>query len=81
MTTPPTFPSKPLLAYITNTAGMGVCMHEQPNGKVILDTLPEGALVKILYWSETVNGFEWIEICDLFRRVGWVRASNLMVSP
>jgi hypothetical protein len=81
MTTLSTFTPTPILAYIANTAGVGVYMREQPNSKVIPGALSEGALVKILYCSETVNGFEWIEISDLFRRVGWVRASNLVIRP
>jgi uncharacterized hydrophobic protein (TIGR00271 family) len=76
-----TFTPTPVLAYITNTAGLGIFMREEPNGKIIQGALPEGAPVQILYRREVVNGREWIEIRDLLGRTGWVQAYYLMIKP
>ena len=69
----PTSTSTPVLAYIANTGGLGIYLRDAPAGKVI-GALPEGSAVQILYQRETVNSREWIEIRDLFGRIGWITA-------
>ncbi len=76
----PTFTSTPVLAYIANTGGLGIYLRDAPPGKVI-GGLPEGSAVKILYQRETVNSREWIEIRDLFGRIGWIPVEFLVIKP
>jgi len=75
-----TYTPTPVLAYVSNTGGVGVYLRETPAGKVI-GTLPEGAAVRILYQREFVNDREWIEIMDIYGRTGWVQAIYLVIRP
>ncbi len=70
----------PVLAYITNTGGVGVVLRDQPNGK-ITSFLPEGAPVEILYQREQVGSILWIQVADLVGRTGWVNAIYLTIRP
>jgi uncharacterized hydrophobic protein (TIGR00271 family) len=79
-TTTPTFTSTPILAYIANTGGLGIYMRQTPGG-VIIGVLPEGSAVQILYQRELLNGTEWIEIRDLFGRIGWIPIEFLVIRP
>jgi len=76
----PTFTPTPVLAYIANTGGLGVYLRDGPAGKVF-GTLPEGAAVLILYRREIVNNREWIEVQDVFGRIGWVQSMYLVIRP
>lgn len=75
-----TYTPTPVLAYVSNTGGVGVYLRETPAGKVI-GTLPEGAAVRILYQREFVNDREWIEIMDIYGRTGWVQTIYLVIRP
>jgi uncharacterized hydrophobic protein (TIGR00271 family) len=79
-TTTPTLTPTPVLAYIANTGGLGIYMRQTPGGTII-SALPEGTSVQILYNRVSVNGLEWIEIRDLFGRIGWVPINYLIIKP
>jgi len=68
----------PALAVVANTAGYGLRLRDAPEGAII-DTLPEGAPVQILYRRETVEGGEWVEVQDTLGRTGWVSAEYLTI--
>ena len=75
-----TFTPTPVQGYITNGGGNGVTLRDAPGG-VISSFLPENAPVEILYLRQTINGIEWIEVRDLFGRIGWVQSRNLAIRP
>ncbi len=79
-TATPTSTPTPVVALIENTGGLGIYLREQPLGTIIA-ALPEGSPVQILYRRETVNNLEWIEVRDLFGRVGWIPADFLYIKP
>jgi uncharacterized hydrophobic protein (TIGR00271 family) len=79
-TATPTFTSTPILAHIANTGGLGIYMRQTPGG-VIIGALPEGSAVQILYQRELLNGMEWVEIRDLFGRIGWIPIEFLVIRP
>lgn len=68
----------PVSAFVANTAGYGLRLRDAPEGAII-DTLPEGAPVQILYHRETVEGIEWVEVQDTLGRTGWVSAEYLTI--
>jgi uncharacterized hydrophobic protein (TIGR00271 family) len=70
----------PVIAYIANTGGLGIYLRETPGGKII-GSLPQGSAVQILYERQKFNGLEWIEVRDLFNRVGWLQAQFLIIKP
>lgn len=75
-----TFTPTPVLAYIANTGGTGVYLRDAPAG-MIIGSLPEGAAVEILYQREMVNNLEWIQVRDLFGRIGWVPVPFVVIKP
>lgn len=76
----PTFTPTPILAYIVNTGGLGIYLRQTPEG-MIIGALPEGSAVQILYQRETVNGLDWIEVRDIFGRIGWLLVDFLVIKP
>jgi len=70
----------PVLAYISNTGGLGVYLRDLPAGTII-GSLPERAPVQILYRRETALGLEWIEVRDALGRTAWVQAAYLILRP
>jgi hypothetical protein len=79
-TSTPTLTPTPVVAYIANTGGLGIYLRDTPDGKII-GVLPQGAEVQILYQRETVNGITWIQIHDLFNRIGWIPINFLAIKP
>jgi uncharacterized hydrophobic protein (TIGR00271 family) len=79
-TSTPTFTPTPVLAYIANTGGLGIYLREAPAGKII-SALPEGAAVQILYQRELVNNLEWIQVRDIFERIGWIPLQFVVIKP
>ncbi len=79
-TSTPTFTPTPVVAYIASTGGLGIYLRETPDGKVI-GALPQGSEVQILYQRETVDKITWIQIRDLFNRVGWIPINFLIIKP
>jgi len=69
-----------VIAFIANTGGLGIYLRETPGGKII-GSLPQGSAVQILYDRQEFNGLEWIEVRDLFNRVGWIPAQFLIIKP
>jgi uncharacterized hydrophobic protein (TIGR00271 family) len=82
LTPTPTFTltPTPVLAYIANTGGLGIYLRQTPGGSVI-GAIPEGSAVQILYQREQYDGNEWIEIRDLFGRIGWIPIQFLVIKP
>jgi uncharacterized hydrophobic protein (TIGR00271 family) len=79
-TATPTLTPTPVIAYITNTGGLGIYLWDAPAGKIV-GALPDGAPVQILYRRETLNGTEWIEIRDALGRTGWIPNRYLIIKP
>lgn len=75
-----TFTPTPILAYIANTGGLGIYLRDAPAGKIVT-ALPEGSTVQILYERQEVNGLDWIQVRDLFGRIGWIPANFLIIKP
>jgi len=75
-----TFTPTAVLAYIANTGGKGVFIYDSPQGKII-DSLPEGWPIQILYRREMVNGYDWLEMRQLDGKVGWVPAYYVSIHP
>ncbi|RPI86270.1 MAG: DUF389 domain-containing protein [Chloroflexi bacterium] len=71
-TATPTFTPTPILAYIYNFSGVNVLLREVPEGRGI-GILSSGTPVQIMYRKEVVNEEIWLEVRDLFGRIGWVR--------
>lgn len=71
-TATPTLTPTPILAYIHNLNGINVLLREKPEGRGI-GILAPGTPVQIMYRSEVVDEEIWLEIRDLFGRIGWVR--------
>jgi uncharacterized hydrophobic protein (TIGR00271 family) len=76
----PTSTSTPVLAMIASPGNGGVGLRMTPAGEV-LDYLPNGAPIAILYNRETVNGVEWIQVRDVLGREGWVLSSVVVIRP
>jgi uncharacterized hydrophobic protein (TIGR00271 family) len=76
----PTLTPTPILAYIANTGGLGIYLRQSPGGNVI-GAIPEGSAVQILYQREQYNAIDWIEIRDLFGRIGWIPIQFLVIKP
>lgn len=70
----------PQLARISHSSGMGVVVREAPGG-AILFTLPEGALIEVLPVDDISAESGWLQIRDLFGRVGWVAARYVAAGP
>ena len=70
----------PVLAYISGTGGKGVYVMDAPDGNVI-DSLPEGWPVYILYDRQTFNNLEWLQIRRENGMEGWVPAIYVSIRP
>lgn len=77
----PTFTPTAVLAYISNTSGLGAFLRVEPAGQIIPGALPEGAAVWILYERQVIQGFEWLQVMDTLSRIGWVRSEVLTIRP
>lgn len=80
LTSTPTYTPTPVIAYVSNTGGVGVYVRSGPGGK-ISGSLPEGAAVQILSGRQEMNGITWIEIQDLLGRTSWVQVNYLRIKP
>jgi uncharacterized hydrophobic protein (TIGR00271 family) len=74
----PTFTPTPVVEYVKPVGG--VTLRDKPVGTVI-GQLAQGMPVQFLYQHETVNGVEWVQVRDVFGRIGWVPATSLSVQP
>jgi uncharacterized hydrophobic protein (TIGR00271 family) len=79
-TSTPTLTPTPIMAFIANTGGKGVYIHDAAGGKIVF-ALAEGMPVHLLLGREKMNGSVWIEIRDELGRTGWVQASFLIIKP
>jgi uncharacterized hydrophobic protein (TIGR00271 family) len=79
-TSTPTLTPTPVLAYISETGGRGVHVMDAPDGNVI-DSLPEGWPVYIMYDRQTVNSVEWLQIRRENGVEGWVPAIYVSIRP
>ncbi len=76
----PAFTPTPVLAFIANTGGRGVYIRESPAGRII-EALPEGTPIHLLYQRITTNGVEWLGVLDPLGQAGWVQAVYVIIKP
>lgn len=70
----------PVLAMIAAAGNGGVGLRVTPAGEV-LDFLPNGAPVAILYSRQLVDGVEWLRVRDVLGREGWVLSAVVVIRP
>jgi uncharacterized hydrophobic protein (TIGR00271 family) len=75
-----TFTPTPILAYIANSNGRGSYVFDTPQGKVI-EALPEGTPIHLLYRRTVVNGQDWLEVRLPDDKVGWILAIYVNIRP
>jgi hypothetical protein len=74
----PTFTSTPVVEYVISASG--VMLLDKPEGAAI-GQLSRGTPVQVLDQHETVNLVDWVEVRDVFGRIGWVPMTSLSVQP
>lgn len=73
---PPTLSPNAPSATIQSSTSEGIELRNKPDGAPVT-TLTNGTLVELLNNSQIINEVEWIQVRDVFGRVGWISKTDI----